>query len=783
MYKHISIFLFAACLSFSLAAQPGHAPETWEGNLEKAEQLMAEGSYYNAVTYYQKALDIKRDVETLYNTAEAYRLGRAYTDASKLYAEVLEKGTDLNKSYPLLRYHHGAMLMQSGDYFKAKEALSDFVREYDGSKGSEYKRLAEIMVKGIEMANSGNGTAPLVGVLKAETLPKGINSRYTELSPTPYGNGQLLFSSIASNEYVAIPGQKKYAKLYTATVPKQGAAASEKEAFGRSLNVQGAHIGNGTFSPDGDRLYYTVCDQKIEDNRVGCQIYLSQMNGDNWEKGEKLGDAVNMEGYESSTPYVAKGKNGEDVLYFSSNRPGGYGQTDLWAATRSSGGSFSAPVNLGSSINTPGIETTPFFSESDRPMLYFSSNGHPGFGGLDVFVAEKTGSNFTAWGKPENAGNELNTAADELYFTINPKDAGQAFFVSNRPGTQSIESNTCCDDIFVAELKVAFTASIAGRVLENNKPLPGAKVDLFDTTEGQKKLVGTVEVGPDGKYNFTNLAPEKTYRLEVTKPGYEPQDYAFSTVGLKENKDLSKDFHLKQVPPPVVKPSGLVLRGTTYSDNSKEKTPLGGVLVSIYQIDPATGRETLFTTTNSNSSGQYSAVIPLGYRYRIVGSEPRHLNASDMLDLVNYAAPANGEIRKDLDLYLKLKQIGLTFKLENIYYDYDKATLRPESVETLQKLLTLLNDNPTIIVEMGSHTDSHGSHAYNDQLSQRRAQSVVNWLVEHGVPKDRLVAKGYGENVPVAPNAINGKDNPEGRQLNRRTEFKLIGEVTNIRGN
>ena len=780
--KYITIFIFSACLPSLLTAQPGFAQETWEGNLEKAEQLMAEGSYYNAVTYYQKALSLKRDIETIYNTAEAYRLGRAYADASKLYAEVIQKGTDLNKSYPLVNYHYGSVLMQSGDYIKAKEALDNFNREYDGSKGNDYKRLAEAMIKGCELA--GNNPTTVVKVKKAEALPKGINSRYTELSPMPYDNDKLLFSSISSNEYVAIAGQKKYAKMYTASVQKSG-LVGEKENFDRAFSAQGSHVGNGAFSPKGDRLYYTICDQKISDNRVGCKIYVSTKNDAQWGKGELLNEMINLEGYESSTPFVAKGKNGEEILYFTSNRPGGYGQMDLWASTRTASGSFSAPVNLGASINTAGIETSPFVANSNEETLYFSSNGHPGYGGQDVFRARKSGSNMTAWERAENVGNELNTSADEMYFTINPSNPAQAFFVSNRAGTQSIESNTCCDDIFVAEIEADVKISVSANGIvydQNGKLLEGSKVDLFDITDGQRKLIGSLTVAADGKYNFPDLAPEKQYAIEVNKTGYDPQRHEFSTAGLKESKNLQKDFYLKKLaPPPPPKPTGLVLKGTTYSDDGKNKAPLSGVKVDIYQIDPTTGRETLYVSTTSGANGEYSTTIPLGYKYKVIGSEPRHLNASDMLDLTNYVTPASGEIRKDLDLYLKLKQVGLTFTLENIYYDFDKATLRSESVETLQKLLTLLNDNPTIIVEMGSHTDNHGKNAYNDELSQRRAQSVVDWLIGKGVSKDRLKAKGYGESKPVAPNAINGKDNPEGRQKNRRTEFKLLGEVTNIR--
>lgn len=784
MYKYIlSCFLAIGSLSI-LHAQPGFAPASWQSNIESAEQLMAEGSYFTASKYYLKALEVKKDVETLYKVAEAYRLSRAYQNAAQYYAQVLEEGKELKSSYPLLQYYYGQTLMQNGDYNKAKDALTSFLEIYDGSKGKEFKKLAQNMVKGCEFAQTDQAT--VIKTERVQPLEGPVTSRYTELAPMPYGDDKILFSAISANEFVSMKDQDKYGRIYSAKISDFN-QTSEKRTFSKSFNQSGAHVGNGAFSSDGNKLYHTVCEQVVEDNRVNCKIYISEKQGNSWTEPELLGDAFNSEGYSSSTPYVVKGTDGKDVVYYSSNRPGGFGGMDIWVANGN------AAVNLGRTVNTVGMETTPFLDESGaKPQLYFSSNGHPGYGGQDIFRATKNNVNFSSWKDVVNVGPQLNGPADELYFIINPSNKKQGFFVSNREGTQSVSNKTCCDDIFATELKTDVFATIAGVIYdENNKATTNTKVTLYDVTDGKRTLVGTVTTTDDGKYSFENLPAGREYKLEVMKDKYQPQNYSFSTVGLEEDKEIKKDFYLKLVPPPPPPPpppvptNQLTLCGTTYSDKGAQgKSKIDNVKVDIYQIDPITGKQTLYTTVYSANGGEYCTKIPVGYKYRVVGSEPNHLTTSEDLDLSNYRPTGNEVLRRDLDLVLQYKQIGLAFTIENIYYDFDSARLRSESITSLQKILRILNNNPSIIVEMGSHTDSKGSNSYNQRLSQKRAQSVVDWLTRNGIPKSRLTARGYGEESPVAPNTKpDGSDNPEGRQLNRRTEFRVIGEVPGLIGN
>ncbi len=780
MFKHITIFSLLLLVGYGLSAQPGKVRERWEESIAHAEQLMEEQSYYNAAEKYKKALKVKRnDTELLFKTAEAYRLARNYKSAANYYnrleRQMVKDG--VGAMYPLTGLLKGQMLKQAGDYDGAEEALFVFKSEYKGEKSEYYKQIAEMELAGIKWARKSG--EPVVKVRDVAAMKRQVNSKYTEFAPMPFGKDQLLFSSLKSNNPIYVEDGKVVSKIYVATIGADDGRIVDVKEFDRGLNTGSKHVGHGALSADGKRFYFTKCEYEVSDNEVKCQIYKSSKGVNGWTGATLMGNSVNMEGFESTAPFVTTDDDGEDVLYYASNRPGGRGGLDLWV-TKSSGGSFGSAVNLGEGINTIADETTPFLdngeaNEDTRPALYFSSNGHPGLGGYDVFKSFKENVNFTSWSKVENAGKLLNTAEDDLYFVLDKINA-RAYVVSNRIGGQSIKGagRTCCDDIFMANLgdaPVEIIASIVGTVYdEKNRPVPGAKMTLFDVTKGQDR-VKSMNTNSRG-YLFEKLALEKNYNLVVRAKGYPAQEYAFSTKDLALSQQFKKDFYLKKEKKEEPKESSLILAGKTFSDQGRDgKAVLNGATVEIVQINTKTGKERSLKTTTSSGSGDFRTKVPTGYRYKLIGTEANHLTASAFIDGTNVV----GDETRKADLLLRIRKKDVSFKIENIYYDFDKATIKEESLPNLEVLLTILNDNPDIKIELGAHTDSKGTDAYNQKLSQRRAQSVVDWLVGKGISVSRLAAKGYGESQPVAANKNpDGSDNPEGRQLNRRTEFKLI---------
>jgi outer membrane protein OmpA-like peptidoglycan-associated protein len=351
-----------------------------------------------------------------------------------------------------------------------------------------------------------------------------------------------------------------------------------------------------------------------------------------------------------------------DVLYWVSNRTNGEGGLDIWFSLIDKTGKYGNAQNCGRKINTAGNEGTPFY-DPKTGTLYFSSEGQIGLGGYDIF---KTRGSQKKWEAAANIGYPENSSVDDMYFTLD--DNGYTgYLVSNRVGSISVKSKTCCDDIWRVEYPKKVLYAVRGNVYDQDtrELVTGAKVLFLDD---QQKQIGQAVSSKDTLY-FWGTRPQKVYSLKATKEGYFTGSATFS-VTQKDNDDtLRVDLFMKKIP-----------------------------------------------------------------------HEP--------------------------------------VRIRNIFYDFDKASLRSESHAPLDTLYGVLQDNPAIIIEIGANTDSKGNDDYNLKLSQARAQSVVDHLLQKGIPQDRLQAKGYGETNPIAPNTLpNGKDNPEGRQLNRRTEFRIIGEI------
>ncbi len=778
MKKILFIFTIATFVLGSLQAQPGKAKENWKDYADNADLLMSQGSYYNALDNYKKALELNSgDLDLKFRQAEAYRAARDYRRAASSYRSVkkkLDRGKGDKAAYPLINFHYAMMLKQSGEYMDAEEIFFQFVEDYDGSEGERYREIAKKQYEGCQIARMG--AEDVVMVERIDALGRKVNSKYTEFGPMPLEDGTLMFGSLKKNEVIDLATQKEYARMYLAKV-EDFDKVKDVEKMSIRLNDKTLHIGNGTISKDGQRMYLTVCEQQ-PGAETDCAIHVAERlqvkEKYAWGRPKKMPAPVNMDGSESTTPFVLSASTG-DVLYFASNRSGGQGGMDLYAAMLDQEGNISGVVNLGDKVNTPGDEISPFIDEADgyedpRPRLYFSSDGHPGYGGMDVFMAYQTNVNFTAWTPAKNAGVLLNSSADDMYFVLD-KTATTAYLVTNRKGGSSITGagSTCCDDIFVAELQgpkleKTIIADLRGKVYdENKKEIKGAKLDLFHTTPS-RNFYKNGNTGVGG-YNFENIQLDKRYVLELKVDGYLPQQFEFNTRGLRDSKVFTKDFYLEKEAEEIK--TREIRIWTTTDATSKDGKPVPGARIV---IEDKTGKKLGEYTTDSKGEIRFN--LPEGTWFKATASKDGYLSISGRGELRNEG--------KKIEFGLEMKEArkDVVFTLDNIYYDFNSAKLRDESIPNLNKLLKLLNENPRIIIELRSHTDSKGSDSYNLSLSQKRAQSVVDWLIEKGITQSRLVPKGYGESQPIVSNTNpDGSDNPENRQKNRRTEFKIIGGV------
>lgn len=636
---------------------------------KKATKAFNVGKYQTAIDLNKKILQKNpNNGKANYFIAESYRLSNRLKEAEAYYAKAGGRGIN-NDS---IQFFRAQSLKADGKYAEAKTAYNDLINT---TSIDALKDRARGEMNGIDYLARLDEKHSYYKVKNLEA----INSPASEYSPV-YLNNELYFTSSRGDGKIYEAEGKPFTDLYKVVTKGANVEINTMTKLPNGINEDVRNEGCVTFSPDGKTMVFAKGNsEKKKGGGVDVDLYISRLRNNVWSepipinintviKNEADGDARNFS-WDSSPAFAPDGR----TLYFASNRKGGYGGTDLYSAQMDSRGRFSRVRNLGPEINTPGDEMFPYVAEDVK--LYFASDGHPGYGGLDLFVVKRVNGKTAI----ENLAQPMNSVGDDFSIFLFRPDRG--FFTSNREGGKGD------DDIytFVNEdpnLKVVnyYLQGIAYYKDKEEKLqiLPNAKVSLLDA-EGNNMM--DYQTGNDGKFLF---------RV------YENEDY--NLLGEAD---------------------GYLVKREEYSTKGKS-------------VDPST-----------------------------------------LKDLIT-------NITLDTAIVLDRKEKDRIFRLDNIYFDFDKYNIRADAAGELDKLVQLLSDNPEIKIELSSHTDSIGSLDYNLELSQRRAESSVNYLIQHGISPDRLVAKGYGENKPIARNTNpDGTDNPTGRDKNRRTEFKIL-EINQI---
>lgn len=468
---------------------------------------------------------------------------------------------------------------------------------------------------------------------------------------------------------------------------------------------------------DGEYMYFTsrrpYTDKEKKKNRISQErIYeaIWDEKSNSWLEATALGTDVNTPGRNNSN--VAISNDGQRLLIYQDDR---YGNGDIYE-TYLKGNTWSMPVSLGSSINSEDHESSASISPDGR-TIYFVSERKGGEGKRDIWKAtrDKSGN----WGQPENLGKTINTKYDEEAVYIHPD--GKTLYFSSK-GHNSLGGY----DIFKSELvNGKWSAPI-----NLGEPINTPEDDLFFVLAANGRT-GYYATGRNG-------GVKNIYQIR------------FTPIEREEEKEPSG-------------PQLTVFKGTI--KDSETGLPIGAII----EVTDNEKNEVIATYNSNSNTGRYLISLPAGKNYGINVNAEGYLFSSHSFDLTNDSLSAYQEVKKDIDLN-KLK-IGSRVVLKNIFFDYDKATLRSESVAELNRLKRIMNDNPTMKIEIGGHTDSRGADDYNNRLSKDRAQSVVNYLIENGISAERMTYKGYGKAQPVATN-----DTPEGRQENRRVEFKIISK-------
>ena len=600
---------------------------------------------YNSAAEKYNQIVKEDDPKINFLLAESYRKSNQIKKSADYYKKAIKNGY----KDEIVHYYLALSLKANS---KINEAITTINNYLQKGKNEKYIAYAKAELKNLnKLKNYPDSSYYSVKNLEA------INSNLTEYSPT-YSNGKLFFVSNRDTEKTYKGTGTPFTDIYE--IKTKGAIVDQNslKILPDNINDEEVNEGSIAFSKDGMFMIFAKGNDGKSSGRNNVDLYYSRYRSNKWQTPRLLN--INNSKSWDSTPFLSiDGK----TLYFSSNRSNGYGGTDIYKANLNKRGRWVNLQNLGPEINTPGNEMYPYVSEDGK--LYFASDYHLGFGGLDIMIATRKGGEISI----ENPGKPLNSEGDDfgIYFFNQTK----GFFTSNRIGGKGD------DDIYTfvnndPELKIV-NYKLTGNTLtpENENSYLTLDNSTVKLTDRDNNIIEETFTGNDGSFSFI-VYPEEEYYLVGEKENYFNSRVEFNTLGKTADKAKLKNF-----------------------------------------------------ITN---------------------------------------------ISFEKNLILEKIILNKSIVLENIYYDLDRANIRDDAALELNKLVRILIDNPKISIELSSHTDDRATVEYNLDLSQRRAESAVNYIISKGISKNRLIAKGYGESELIIKNATSEEEH----QINRRTEFKVI---------
>lgn len=579
-----------------------------------------------------------------------------------------------------------------------------------------------------------------------------INSEFDDYAPVlNESETELVFTSRRRDGNVnadVFEDNKPYEDIFYAV--KENGKWKRASNIGSSINTQ-FHDSNLALSSDGKTLF-------IRKDVNGGDIYFCTRQADgSWSSPEPLEGDVNSSFTEASVSITKDGK----TMYFSSDRPGGLGGTDIYVTTKNNAGEWSKVKNLGPKINTPDDEDSPFI-DYDSKTLYFSSKAGKGMGGFDIFKSNLLDAKKNEWSDPENLGYPINTPDNDIYY-VGTKD-GKGYYSSTRENGLGYEdiyfitTNPPKDEKPVEKLlPLNYIVKILDK--ESKQPLD-ASASLTAVPDQESVAARTME---PGTIEFqVNNPKAQDYQLSVSMDGYISQNLTVhlegaSVLGGSDGKLV--ELIREDEKPVEKKVSPLVYNVRVVDADSKQ--PLAAK-VSLLGVDKKT------IDAKKKELGSFDFQInPAVKDYQLSAEMDGYIFQTIKVQLPGTGK--NGESESKL-IELKKLVVGARSILRNIYFDYGLATFKEESYNELNKLENMMKQNAALSIEISGHTDNVSSAPFNLRLSQKRADAVKNFLISKGINKSRITAIGYGEERPIASN----DDEVEGRELNRRVEFKVI---------
>ncbi len=580
--------------------------------------------------------------------ANAYRMNFDYNNASIYYKKVVYNG-----SYSTDAYNYALVLMNLKNY---KEAMANLEELLNATSNDSLKTSIQKKISSCYFALDTNSYKQKIIVKKMDTIV--FNSGSASFATMYWGSAEkLLFTSARKGGVLLDPetqDSRYLCDLYYTELKDTG--WMKPVNFGRPVNT-GLHEASSVVSSD-DIMFFT---RWSDANRNEAFIYMAKMKDNYFYEAYKLSETVNKTGYKSIQPYISFDGT---KLFFSSNKPGGKGGFDLYVCNIDENGLTGESINM-ASLNTPGDESTPFYHAISN-TLFFSSNGHTGIGGLDIFKSTLNVDD-SVYSFPKNLGRPINSSKDDAYFILDRLQT-KGYFSSDR---EDCAGGNCYDIYEFSNEPILLDVSGYVTDGETGDPIQSALVTIKDVHNDIEPLFLITD---DKGFYSSPLKENMDYFMKAQKKAYQASSASASTKGLTETTHFDRDFVLIKIPEQ---------------------------------------------------------------------------------DIV----------------------------IEGIEYDLNKSTLRPKSLEILDKIYDYLLLNDNFSIEINAHTDTRGSDKLNLKLSQARAKSCVDYLISKGIAKERLIATGYGESQPlimdeeIAKMVPKSQEFEEAHQKNRRTAFKILKEA------
>ncbi|MBK7944925.1 MAG: PD40 domain-containing protein [Flavobacteriales bacterium] len=580
--------------------------------------------------------------------------------------------------------------------------------------------------------------------------PVSVNTAFDDLAPAWLGNGQVVFSSSRKETLViqrkAAWNDQPFLDLYVARVAPNGDLADARPLPG-SVNTR-YHEGAAVASSDGRTIWFTR-NHYWKGRAQRSQRGVSRLGI--FKAVEQDGAFSDAERFlynnpELSIAHPALSPSGRR-LYFASDMPGGFGGTDIYYCEFLDG-VWGEPVNLGSAINTAQDEAYPFVAADG--VLYFASNGHPGLGGFDIFMATK--SSDSGFAGAMNLGAPINGARDDFGFIIDALNK-QGFFASNRPGGAGGDDIYAFDMLAPLEERYLCSGLVVDQ--ENESPAIGAEVILYDE---QGSLAARTETDAKGEYSFA-VRKGTTYRLVARMKDRFDGEQHVSTEGIERRQIITRDIQL-------VPDAGIWLRGTL---REKDRAAfIAGAKISVVNMSTFNTEERM-----SGEGGDFALRILANEEFEVLIEKPGFFSMSVPISTIGmrHGVIDLGTART---LDLEAIEIGRSVAFRHIRWPQSGTQLDPKARAELDLLAERLGVNPGVSIEVAVHCDARGDLAREAELTQRRAEAIATYLVGKGLSKDRVRAKGYGLTRLLNHCAQGVQCSEEEHAVNRRSEYTVI---------